>query len=133
MSKQTKIEWVSAGSKQLIYELELLRGPLLIDVKLISDVWCKKWSTNKTSQIPNIRDIELHGFCDMSESAYAGVVYLKATDSNGYVHVTLVITKTKAAPLEEVNNTSPGVVRSTDFVETSLPLPGSFQHTIWSY
>ena len=41
---------------------------------------------------------ELHGFSDASESAYAGVVYLRMLDSKGRVHTSLVASKTKVAP-----------------------------------
>ena len=42
----------------------------------------------------------LHGFCDASESAYASVVYLQMVDTDNVVHVSLVIAKTKVAPLK---------------------------------
>ena len=43
--------------------------------------------------------IELHGFCDASESAYVAVIYLRATNSHGHFQTTLVISKTKVALL----------------------------------
>ena len=46
-------------------------------------------------------DIQLHGFCDVSELAYAGVVYLRAIDSNENVYVSLVMAKTKVAPISD--------------------------------
>jgi hypothetical protein len=45
---------------------------------------------------------QLHGFCDASEDAYAGVIYLQSTDSDGNVHISLVITKTKVAPIKRL-------------------------------
>ena len=39
---------------------------------------------------------QLHGFSDASESAYGGVIYLRAVDSRGNVHIALVMAKTKA-------------------------------------
>ena len=44
--------------------------------------------------------IELHGFSDASEHAYAGIVYLRVFDSDGNVHVSLVMSKTKVAPIK---------------------------------
>ena len=35
--------------------------------------------------------IQLHGFCDASEDAYTGVVYLRGEDIRGNVHVALVM------------------------------------------
>ena len=50
-----------------------------------------------------LTSIELHGFCDASEDAYAGVVYLRMTDSAGNVQVSLVISKTKVAPIKRLS------------------------------
>ena len=46
--------------------------------------------------------IELHGFSDASERAYAGVVYLRMMDANGDVHISLVASKTKVAPIKRL-------------------------------
>ena len=46
---------------------------------------------------------ELHKFCDDSEAAYSGVIYLRAVDTKGDVHVSLVIAKTKVAPLKRLS------------------------------
>ena len=45
---------------------------------------------------------QLHGFCDASEDAYAGVVYLRFTDAHNNVHVSLGISKTKVAPIKRL-------------------------------
>ena len=50
----------------------------------------------------NVTAVELHGFCDASEDAYAGVVYFCAQDECGNVHVSLVISKTKVAPIKRL-------------------------------
>ena len=46
---------------------------------------------------------QLHGFSDASEQAYAGVVYLRMVDSTGQVHTSLVIAKTKVAPVKRLS------------------------------
>ena len=45
---------------------------------------------------------ELHAFSDVSEAAYAGVVYLRAVDSTNDTHMSLVIAKTKVAPIKRL-------------------------------
>ena len=45
---------------------------------------------------------QLHGFSDASKDAYAAVVYLRATDTMGGVHVSLVPSKTKVAPIKRL-------------------------------
>ena len=44
--------------------------------------------------------MQLHGFCDASESAYAEVIYLRAVDPDGLVHISLIMAKTKVAPIK---------------------------------
>ena len=45
---------------------------------------------------------QLHGFCDASEQAYAGVVYLRAVVENNNAHIALVMAKTKVAPIKRL-------------------------------
>ncbi|XP_076660104.1 uncharacterized protein LOC143363391 [Halictus rubicundus] len=47
--------------------------------------------------------IEIHGFADASEKAYAGVVYLRSFPNTAKPLVRLVIAKTKVAPLQQVS------------------------------
>ncbi|XP_055859209.1 uncharacterized protein LOC129921419 [Episyrphus balteatus] len=42
--------------------------------------------------------IELHGFCDASMKAYGAAVYVRVLDSNGNIHVNLILSKTRVAP-----------------------------------
>ena len=50
----------------------------------------------------NIRKLQLHGFSDASEDAYAGVVYIRGEDTSGNAHVGLVMAKTKVSPLKRL-------------------------------
>ncbi len=50
-------------------------------------------------------NLQLHGFCDSSQVAFAGVVYIRATCTDTSVSTTLVIAKSKVAPLK--NQTIP--------------------------
>ncbi|KAF2901496.1 hypothetical protein ILUMI_04679 [Ignelater luminosus] len=49
----------------------------------------------------NATIVEIHGFCDASCVAYAGSVYLRSIDNHGNVHVHLISSKTKVAPLKQ--------------------------------
>ena len=49
-----------------------------------------------------IDSIQFHGFCDASEDAYAGAVYIRTQDKDGNVHVSLVTSKTKVAPIKQL-------------------------------
>ena len=46
--------------------------------------------------------LQLHAFSDASEDAYAGVVYLRSRNEKG-VHTSLVIAKTKVAPIKRLS------------------------------
>ena len=45
---------------------------------------------------------QLHGFCDASEQAYAGAVYLRAVDENNNPHIALIMANTKVAPIKRL-------------------------------
>ncbi len=47
--------------------------------------------------------MQLHGFCDASEVAYSGVVYLRAVDKEGAIRTALVMAKTKVAPIKRLS------------------------------
>ena len=42
-------------------------------------------------------------FCNAYERAYAGVVYFRTTDTKGITHISLVVAKTKVAPIKQIN------------------------------
>ncbi|UYV82908.1 hypothetical protein LAZ67_22001344 [Cordylochernes scorpioides] len=44
--------------------------------------------------------LELHGFCDSSEKAYAAVIYVKSCKYDGSVNISLIASKTKVAPIK---------------------------------
>ena len=45
--------------------------------------------------------VQLHGFCDSSESAYAAVIYLRATYADSPATCQLVVAKSRVAPLKK--------------------------------
>ena len=77
------------------------------------EVW-QRWGSElailRDHQIPscyfpkeaNTTSIQLHGFSDASELAYAGEVYLRIKDSNNDVHLGLVMAKTRVAPIKSL-------------------------------
>ena len=53
--------------------------------------------------IPTIKavDIQLHGFSDASERAFAGVVYVRTVHENGVISVRLVAAKSRVSPTKQ--------------------------------
>ncbi|XP_058463957.1 uncharacterized protein LOC131438143 [Malaya genurostris] len=72
-------EWIEV--KKTLHQLEQIKIP--------------RWASNYNS------NVQLHGFSDASEEAYAAVVYLRSVDYNNEVHVTLLAAKTKVAPVRQ--------------------------------
>lgn len=48
------------------------------------------------------KKFELHGFSDASESAYSAVVYARNVNRDGSIQVTLLVSKTRVAPIKPV-------------------------------
>ena len=73
--------------------------------------WHRELPTLKNFQMPrsyfpkdfSAKTVQLHGFCDASEAAYSGVVYVRAEDEQNNVHTSLVLAKTKVAPLKRLS------------------------------
>ena len=46
--------------------------------------------------------MQVHGFTNASQLAYVGVVYLRAKDSDKDMNITLVMAKTRVAPIKRL-------------------------------
>lgn len=100
---------------------ELLQGEL-------NKTWnslLEELKSMKTIQIPrcyfsqdsSIVEIQLHAFSDASEKAYAAVLYMRTTYSNGQVQTSLVTSKTTVTPIKKQPNL-PRITRSTTCVHS---------------
>ena len=96
---------------QLLWELKVdWDEPVPLAVKQVWLRWRDELPCLSKHHIPRcyfpqevqIVSTELHGFSDASEQAYAGVVYLRMVDTNAKVHVSLVMSKTKVAPVKRL-------------------------------
>ena len=47
--------------------------------------------------------IQVHRFCNASEVAYSSMVYLRAIDAEGGVHISLLMAKTKVVPIKRLS------------------------------
>lgn len=72
--------------------------------------WRSELSLTATKSVPRcyypkdvqVCTLQFHGFSDASEQAYAGVIYIRITDTENRVHTLLVCSKTKVAPIKRL-------------------------------
>jgi len=53
--------------------------------------------------VHNPVDIQLHGFCDASQTAYGACIYIRSVDNNGRVKVQLLTAKSRVSPLKTIS------------------------------
>ena len=93
---ESKVEWDEPVPKPIEEVWMRWRSQL----KLLSQVHIPRCYFPKDAQLASL---QLHGFSDASEDAYSGVVYLRMEDTEGSIHVALVASKTRVAPLKRLS------------------------------
>ncbi|XP_062701902.1 uncharacterized protein LOC134285339 [Aedes albopictus] len=72
--------------------------------------------------------LELHGFVDASEAAYAAVVYARSVDESGNVTVNIVAAKTKVAPIQQISLPRLELLAAELLVDLMARVMESFSH-----
>lgn len=85
----SKINWDERLSKDLATEWETIRK----DIPLLNKLSIPRWLQCQENSL------EIHGFCDASEKAYACVIYSRVKNQAGEYKTTLITAKTKVAPI----------------------------------
>lgn len=65
----------------------------------IQEVSIPRWTGRSDQSL----HLEIHGFSDASSQAYASVVYLKVIDNDHHVRISLIMSKTKVAPIKPMS------------------------------
>ncbi|CAK1594516.1 unnamed protein product [Parnassius mnemosyne] len=68
------------------------------ELSLLTKVQVPRWLGTSSSD-----DLELHGFSDASKAAYSAVVYLRTIDVSGKIHLSLLVAKTRVAPIKQIS------------------------------
>ena len=96
---------------QRIWELKIdWDEPLPPEIKDIWLQWRMELALLSDRHVPRcyfpkhslIQSVQLHGYSDASEEAYSGVVYLRMVDNLQRLHTSLVMSKTKVAPIKRL-------------------------------
>lgn len=90
----SKIDWDDELPNELLNSWMLLRAQF----SRISDIEIQRWIQTKSSNVK----IELHGFADASEMAYAASIYIKVIEDE-HVSVNLLMSKTKVSPIQRLS------------------------------
>lgn len=53
--------------------------------------------------LQDVSEVEIHGFCDASQSAYGACIYVRSTGTNGEYRVMLLCSKSRVAPLKTIS------------------------------
>ncbi|XP_063830205.1 uncharacterized protein LOC135079477 [Ostrinia nubilalis] len=69
------------------------------DLEQAKNIYVNRWLNTNNNDLK----IELHGYSDASQSAYAAAVYLRVVKADGTIHVRLITAKTRVAPIKTVS------------------------------
>ena len=92
---EQKVDWDDAVPQSIVDAWSQWRSEL----QLLTNKHIPRCYFDKKSRIASL---ELHGFSDASERAYAAVIYLRMTNTVGEIQTSLVIAKTKVAPIKRL-------------------------------
>lgn len=90
-----KVSWDDPVDPDILAEWDTFYN----DLKNINKLGLPRW----VRTIGRSQNIELHCFSDASEKAYGAAVYLRVEDNDHKVHMHLLISKSKVAPVKPVS------------------------------
>lgn len=87
------LEWDDELTPELSTEWHTYRQDLL-ETRQFS---IPRWVKTRTDDLL----VELHGFCDASEAAYAAAVYIRVVDSHEHIQTSLITSRTRVSPVKQ--------------------------------
>ncbi len=88
-----RVDWDELVPEAILHEWSRWRSEL----PLLSRHYIPRYYYPKQAVATSVK---LHGFSDASEKAYAGVVYIRMSDPDAVVHTSMVMSKTRVAPIK---------------------------------
>ena len=126
-----RIDW----DEELQGKALLKYNSFVTDLQHLADVRLPRCYFSARASRPN--NIQLHGFSDASQQAFAAAVYMRSTYDNGHVEVILVASKTKVAPTKKQSIPRLELLgalilaRPVASIRKSLSLPQDLQTVYW--
>ena len=90
-----KLQW----DDPLPHQLQVTWDQLFSQLQQLQDFAVPRW----IGQLGKSHQLELHGFSDASERAYAACLYIRTVDNTGNANSILLAAKSKVAPLKQVS------------------------------
>ena len=79
--------------------LQIEWNKLITDLPNLEEIQIPRWIT----YLNRNTTLELHGFCDSSNEAYAAVIYARVKNEFNVVSITLITAKTRVAPVKTIS------------------------------
>lgn len=89
-----KLDWDKAPPQNIYTEYNTIREEL----PLLNDLLIPRWLRHKGE----VRQYEIHGFCDASINAYGACVYLRTCFNDGSAKLQLIAAKSRVAPCKRL-------------------------------
>ena len=89
-----KIDW----DKPLTEDDLASWASMMAELQLLSNCRVKQCYYDIGSEV---NEVELHGFCDATEQAYAAVLYLRSVYSDGHANTHLIVSKARVSPTKK--------------------------------
>lgn len=116
---KARIHWDSHISKSLFDRWSTFQSNLIN----LKDVHCPRWVNYNSDD-----EVELHGFSDASQQAYAATVYIRIRSSQGVVLTHVLAAKTRVAPIKTITIPKLELCAASLTIKLIIKIKGELDH-----